>query len=391
MYFFTDESLGEIRINWTSNSGGTEDNFIVHRSDSFDGFYAIVGIVGTGVTNYLDTDIDFNSTFFYKIQADGTPVNSGFSEIESYTSLPLPTPDNITFTNVSIDSLDVNWDSNSGGVEDGFTIERSLDDENWSVVGSVGSGVTIFNDSGLTLNTNYYYRVKADSSKGDSEYSVSRDVTTLKLPAPSDLLFDPNIDRVKIDWTSNSSGLEDGFEIQRSLNGVNGWSTVGNVGTSITTFTDTGLTQSTTYFYRVRATDVSGNSDYSEVGSSTTLIIQAPTNLILSSFIYHTITANWTSNSGGEEDGFSLERSLTELSGFVEVQTVGSDITTVEDKGGLKGNTTYYYRVRATDSSGDSQYSNTDSLTTGNSDFDLVNANSDTLVNDNLDQLVNDP
>jgi len=57
------------------------------------------------------------------------------------------------------------------------------------------------------------------------------------------------------------------------------------------------------------------------------------------------------------ETGFKIERS-TDGASFVQVGTVGANVTSFVSTG-LQGNKVYYYRVRASNSDGDSAYSNT--------------------------------
>ena len=71
---------------------------------------------------------------------------------------------------------------------------------------------------------------------------------------------------------------------------------------------------------------------------------------------------SWTDNAG-EETGFKIERSTRDNSSFAEIATVGADVTSYSDTTVRKG-TTYYYRVRATNASGDSAYSNEANATT---------------------------
>lgn len=57
---------------------------------------------------------------------------------------------------------------------------------------------------------------------------------------------------ISLTWTDNSDD-ETSFEVQRSLDGVTGWTTVLTPAADATSDTDTGLTASTQYFYRIRA------------------------------------------------------------------------------------------------------------------------------------------
>ena len=74
------------------------------------------------------------------------------------------------------------------------------------------------------------------------------------------------------------------------------------------------------------------------------------------------IKLTWKDNSTGET-GFKIERSTSSTTGFVQIGTVGTGVTTFTDTG-LASRTTYYYRVRAYNSGGNSAYSNVDSAKT---------------------------
>lgn len=77
--------------------------------------------------------------------------------------------------------------------------------------------------------------------------------------------------QINLAWTDNSSD-ETVFRIQRKTDagGTYADTSPATVGTGVTTFNNTGLTASTTYFYRVRAENASGNSAWSNEANATT-------------------------------------------------------------------------------------------------------------------------
>src|SRR5207237_3246233 len=83
----------------------------------------------------------------------------------------------------------------------------------------------------------------------------------------------------------------------------------------------------------------------------------APTNLAATAASSSQINLSWTDNSNNET-GFKIERSTNAGVTFTQIATVGANVTTYPNIG-LTPLTAYSYRVRASNSAGDSDYSNT--------------------------------
>ncbi|NIQ99393.1 MAG: hypothetical protein GTN78_04225, partial [Gemmatimonadales bacterium] len=134
----------------------------------------------------------------------------------------------------------------------------------------------------------------------------------------------------------------------------------------MTVYLNTGLAAGRTYYYRVRAYNAGGASQWSNTDGATTpegpSPPAAPSGLLASALSASEIRLTWTDNSDNE-DGFKIERSLSAATGFAQIAAVGANVTSYAD-GGLTADTTYYYRLRASNGAGDSPYSNTAGATT---------------------------
>ena len=125
-----------------------------------------------------------------------------------------------------------------------------------------------------------------------------------------------------------------------------------------------GLDPNTTYFYRVRATNGTIDSDYSNTPSAVTLLDApaAPSGLTITSLVSNKVTLSWTDNANNET-GFKIQRKTGVTGTYVQIGTPGANVTTYAD-GTVTDGTLYYYRVSATNATGDSAFSNEASGTT---------------------------
>jgi hypothetical protein len=168
---------------------------------------------------------------------------------------------------------------------------------------------------------------------------------------------------VALNWVNNATNAT-GIKILRSTDGVN-FTLVNTVPRTATTFTDTGLTPSTLYFYQVVATNQAGDSAPSNTVSVRTRIA-APV-LQVADVCVGEVDLVWTATAN---DHYTIERS-TDGTSFGEVATVDADTTSFSDTGLASG--VYFYRVTAVsvfDEGTDSAVSNTVRVTIGSVTID---------------------
>lgn len=222
-----------------------------------------------------------------------------FNGRRPYVTSKLSSPD-ISTTSVLTTSLTVNWTAETNALV--YTLQRSTAADfslNLTTL-YVGIGLT-YSDTGLTSNTEYFYRVKA---KGigylDSVYTATSVTTAssggsaLSTPTVSRLGYGRN--SISIAWPSVSSATN--YIVQRATNPgfTVGLTTLySGLASGVTRefqpgyvleYHDSGLTAGTTYYYRVKATGA-GHTD-SAYGTKTittgsaykTATISGPTQII---------------------------------------------------------------------------------------------------------------
>ncbi len=83
--------------------------------------------------------------------------------------------------------------------------------------------------------------------------------------------------QINLAWTDNATS-ETAYKVEQATASGGPWTEVaGALAANTTTYSATGLTASTAYFFRVRASNASGNSDYTANASATTSAAPAPT------------------------------------------------------------------------------------------------------------------
>jgi PKD repeat protein len=97
--------------------------------------------------------------------------------------------------------------------------------------------------------------------------------------------------QLNLTWTDNSDN-EDGFKVERSADGTS-WAQIGTVGAGVTAFSDTTVALGNFYFYRVRAFNGGGDSDYSNPVTVDHVAIGAAA---LDQYNGWAVTTGWTRN-----------------------------------------------------------------------------------------------
>ena len=185
---------------------GTTATYVYVQSDLTTQFGFTNGGAGHvfGAPAPLDTDNDgmpdaweiahgLNPNVFDALNVSTT--NAPYLNIEDYINgLPntvapdfIMPPTNLNFTNSltsgtpASSSLTVNWVDNAIN-ETNYILERSTDGINYSVIATLPANTISYNETGLTPNTQYYYRVKAVNTTDASVYAAAS-LTTPPVPS----------------------------------------------------------------------------------------------------------------------------------------------------------------------------------------------------------------
>ncbi len=174
------------------------------------------------------------------------------------------TPGNTTAT--------LSWTASASGSPTSYTIYRGTksDGEATTPVATTNGTTTTFADTGLRNGTTYFYNVAANNSVGVSpdsnEVTVTPAATTGIPAAPTGLAASAGNGSVGLTWNASTGATS--YSIYRgTAPGAEGATAVGTA--TANSFTDTGLTNGTTYYYKVTASNTAGTSASSNEASAT--------------------------------------------------------------------------------------------------------------------------
>jgi hypothetical protein len=256
-----------------------------------------------GARTYIDTTAVPGVTYTYTVATTGgttaAPVLSAAVSTTPVTITEVivaPSSPNAVITTAT--SITVTWTDLSTN-ETGFLVERSTDGGKTFVtlatVARTGTATSGVNGAVSYVDTlvapivygQYQYRVSAVNVTGKGATAVTNAASTavasnlldFTLPAaPTALTATAGAvgsGAVTLSWTDNATN-ETGYTVQRATNatfttGLVTTAVPGAITVSPTSYTLSGMTKGTMYFFRVAATNAAGNSAY--VATTTTVAV----------------------------------------------------------------------------------------------------------------------
>jgi chitodextrinase len=254
----TGVTTDSVSLSWepsTDNVGVT--GYLIYRDQEE------VGQVDGDTLTYINEGLTADTEYTYEVRAIDQAGNKSEASnvVKARTSVAEDTeaptaPLNLKVTGVTTDSVSLSWEPSTVGVT-GYLIYRDQEE-----IGQVDGDTLTYINEGLTADTEYTYEVRAiDQAGNKSEASNAVKARTsvdkeLTVPMPPTALRAAKVmeDKVVLMWDAPSDPLEiSTYQIYR--NGL----PVGEVKGETFTYTDTGLTENTKYYYTVKAKNTIGN------------------------------------------------------------------------------------------------------------------------------------
>lgn len=377
----------EIMLNWlpsTDNVGVTR--YEIYRNNG--GSTAIntvtpIAVVSAPSTTYTNTGLLSKKTYKYRIRAVDAAGNlSGLSTTVSGTTLAVVAPASTSIDSATQTSLTVHWTTPVSGEIFDYAIYAnnggSTAINTTTPIAIVPFGTNLFVHQNLSPNTTYKYRVAArDPAANRSPLTAARSgvtlITTSLAPSvPTNLrILTTTSSSVSLSWNASTGGGQSvGYKVFRSTSSGGTFSQVGPSYTTETTFTDSTVASSSTYYYKVQAcnigltgpTDCSAQSSASAAATTSaapdTTPPSVPTGLSVSNITANSLSLSWlasTDTGGGTVAGYNVFRSTTQNGSYAQIGTLITGLTYTDTN--LTSGATYWYKVRACDTASPSNCS----------------------------------
>ena len=174
-------------------------------------------------------------------------------------------------------------------------------------------------------------------------------------PASDELVATAGNAQVGLSWSASSGATS--YNVKRSTTNGGPYTTIASPTT--TSYTDTGVTNGTTYYYVVSAVNAAGESaNSSQVSATPQLVVPPPPTNVTATAGNGQVGLSWSASSGATS--YNVKRSTTSGGPYT---TIASPTTTSYTDTGVTNGTTYYYVVSAVNTAGQSANSSQVSAT----------------------------
>ena len=250
---------GEIDLTWNPSAGAT--SYSIYRGTTPGGEGATP--VGTTTTDsFADTGLANGTGYYYTISASNSAGTSAktaeTNTVPTAAVVPPPAPFGVVVT-PSTGQINLQWTYEENATS--YRIYRSITPggEGATPLATVTS--SSYTDSAVTSGTTYYYKITAltgaTESARSTEYTANTSGTATAPPTPAGVVATAGNASVALTWTASAGATS--YSVYRGT--TPGGEGATPVGTSTTnSFTDTGLTNGTTYYYTVTASNTAGTS-----------------------------------------------------------------------------------------------------------------------------------
>lgn len=351
-----------ISISWTGVAEATQ--YKIYRSASSTGTYSYVGTTAGTETDYDDTSVSGDmTTYYYKVKSSDAYGDSLLStDYDSGHIKYIDPPSNVDAEDgLNREEIIITWTTSPSTIT-GYNIYRSTSSTTgFTQIDSISGTSYNDNDANLEYGQTYYYKLTSYDAYGESDFSNIDEGSLKTLPAPINVSASDGMyrDHIEITWSIVSDAVS-GYKVYRSSSSTSDYAQIGSTLSSTeNSFDDydSNLEYGQTYYYKVKAVDLYGESQFSDYNVGSLEVLEYPSWITATDTLTGSIDVEWASVTYA--DGYNVYRSTSYWTGFTQIGSTNSQYDTLysDTDGSLVPGETYYYKVTAYDTYGESDFS----------------------------------
>ena len=287
MAFYREAPLVPINLTVVSSSAALswsydyeyaeQDGFHIQKSTDGNIFTLLYTLAHPESRSFTDAAVVVNQWYYYRMDAYNDVGTSPYSNVASIFFAPPAPSGPIVLTAETGSYLGpsvLNW-TFANNYQSGFNVERSLNGVAFANIATLATpSIRTYNDSAVSIDTTYWYRVNAYNSSGVSAYSNTASVyypipvpggaTVLSVDTGSMILQSLGTGSSILSW-SYTSTTQTGWNIERSSSAVLGFANLITIASpTLRTYADSAsIDANNTYWYRVQPYNGYGTGSYS--------------------------------------------------------------------------------------------------------------------------------
>ncbi|MFB9751156.1 fibronectin type III domain-containing protein [Paenibacillus hodogayensis] len=350
---------GQATLTWNLVNGAT--GYRVFQSNTPGTYGAELGSVSGSVYSYSATGLTNGTTYYFTVKATNAGGDSPASnEVSATPQVPAPGAPILQSATAGDGQATLTW-SSINGANSYKVFQSQIPGTYGAELNTVGGSESSYSATGLTNGTTYYFTVKAINAGGESAASNELSATP-QVPAPGAPVLQSAVasnGQVTLAW--NPVNGSTGYKVFQSNSSGTYGAEINTVSGAVYSYSATGLTNGTTYYFVVTAINAGGESAASNEVSAMPQV-PAPGAPVVQSLAAGDGQATLTWNPVSGATGYKVFQSKTAGTYGAELNTVSGSVYSYNATG-LTNDTAYYFVVKAINAGGDSSASNEVSAT----------------------------
>jgi fibronectin type 3 domain-containing protein len=253
------------KIYWSAVSGATF--YEIYYASSATGTYYKAGTATASATSFVKTGLTTGKTYYFKVRAGAVSGTTKiYSKFSAYKALkPIPAQPVAKAASASYTSIKISWNAVPGAT--GYKVYRGT-----SATGTFAyRGATAnlsYTNSNLVTGKYYYYKVIAYRTVNGVQVNSKVTLVYAKpVPsAPTCSVSTKTATKANISWTGVYGATK--YQVWRSTSATGTYALVYTASSTARSYVNTGLTNGTTYYYKVRAYHLEGTTNVYGTSSS---------------------------------------------------------------------------------------------------------------------------